>query len=633
MSLNDSVESNAVPEATESEDSILNNNVSLSKLNLSEIEHPVNKTTESYSSIANNSGFSLNTSLNGETSESIAQSSVPMQESACEEESIIAVEDDDDEEKSTLQIDIGDEETLSYSKSLTQMNGENSSITLKQNNKKRIDKCKVQNGENIENDFRFAQNVCCNVSTHPIDESTHKSISISSNIEKKEKGIEHKTAEILPVKIRDVGMQNEDEVSDEEATSITVNENSSMQAKEFCNASEITANVCEDIDMQDNDLLFQEKSALFQQPLLELGRRLWASTAQEQHYTKGCLWSPDGTCLLLPVNLDGMHILELPQDLYNTKQLDSKRSLSSLPSAIHIKEGGTVYDCVWYPFMDSSDPATCCWLASRQHEPIHMWDAFTGELRCTYRGYDEVDEVEPAISLLFSNDGQKVMGGYKKSIKIFDTNIPGRKCSNITVKQTVSCFAVTAENNHCVSTGSWNAHIYHYDLRAPKLGPLFTLGGHTGGITWLRYFPINDSNWYLFSGARKDNNILQWDMRNYTQPVSIFERNVNTNQRIYFDLKREWLVSGDTTGSLKIWNLEDSAKTAQLPIHADCCNGANFHPSLPILATSSGQYHFVDVTQDDKETKHKKQVKETEKFVDYENSVVLLWVGNVPPSK
>lgn len=54
-----------------------------------------------------------------------------------------------------------------------------------------------------------------------------------------------------------------------------------------------------------------------------------------------------------------MHILELPQDLYNTEQLDSKRPLSSLPSAIHIKEGGTVYDCVWYPFMDSSDPATC----------------------------------------------------------------------------------------------------------------------------------------------------------------------------------------------------------------------------------------------------------------------------------
>lgn len=52
-----------------------------------------------------------------------------------------------------------------------------------------------------------------------------------------------------------------------------------------------------------------------------------------------------------------------------------------------------------------------------------MWDAFTGELRCTYRGYDDVDEVESAISVIFSNDGQKVLGGYKKSIKQFDTNV------------------------------------------------------------------------------------------------------------------------------------------------------------------------------------------------------------------
>uniref|UniRef100_A0A1B0C6A9 Uncharacterized protein n=1 Tax=Glossina palpalis gambiensis TaxID=67801 RepID=A0A1B0C6A9_9MUSC len=93
-------------------------------------------------------------------------------------------------------------------------------------------------------------------------------------------------------------------------------------------------------------------------------------------------------------------------------------------------------------------------VTSRQHEPIHMCDAFTGKLRCTYRGYDEVDEVEHAISLLFSNDGQKVMVGCKKSIQIFDPNIcnihcsPGRKCSNIAVKQTGSCFA--AYRRYCM---------------------------------------------------------------------------------------------------------------------------------------------------------------------------------------
>lgn len=52
-----------------------------------------------------------------------------------------------------------------------------------------------------------------------------------------------------------------------------------------------------------------------------------------------------------------------------------------------------------------------------------MWDAFNGELRCTYRGYDDVDEIEAAISVIFSNDGENIYAGYKKSIKVFDTNL------------------------------------------------------------------------------------------------------------------------------------------------------------------------------------------------------------------
>lgn len=49
-----------------------------------------------------------------------------------------------------------------------------------------------------------------------------------------------------------------------------------------------------------------------------------------------------------------------------------------------------------------------------------MWDAFDGALRCSYRGYNAVDEVEPAISICFSKDALQIHAGYKKSIKTFD---------------------------------------------------------------------------------------------------------------------------------------------------------------------------------------------------------------------
>eukprot|EP00983_Pelagomonas_calceolata_P021558 675143-Pelagomonas_calceolata.AAC.4 len=43
-----------------------------------------------------------------------------------------------------------------------------------------------------------------------------------------------------------------------------------------------------------------------------------------------------------------------------------------------------------------------------QAHPVHLWDACTGELRATYRGYNEVDEVAAAYSLAFTPDGAQV---------------------------------------------------------------------------------------------------------------------------------------------------------------------------------------------------------------------------------
>ncbi|KAI8121582.1 hypothetical protein FF38_12002 [Lucilia cuprina] len=426
--------------------------------------------------------------------------------------------------------------------------------------------------------------------------------------------------EISTMECSAIGQTQKDMFSHLQPNKTTV-ENGKV-TEESHNEQEMTETIIE----QDSSQFLPDESKLFHYSLIEVGRRLWPSTVEKQNFTKGCLWSPDGTCLLVPVHLDGMHIVELPTDLYTVQELDAERSLSDLTSAVHVKEGGTVYDCCWYPFMNSSDPATCCWLATRQHEPIHMWDAFSGELRCSYRGYDEVDEVESAISIIFSNCGEKVIGGYKKTIKIFDTNIPGRACTTIPVKKAVSCFALTTDNDNCVTAGTWTGYINHYDLRAPKLGPLFTLGGHSGGITWLKYSPTFDQNWYLFSGARKDRKILQWDMRNYTEPLQVFERNVETNQRIYYDLTpmKTWLASGDTQGLLRIWNLGDKDQQYELPLHQDCCNGVSIHPSLPIITTTSGQYHFVDVTNSESGDSS------TETIIDYENSLLFLWYG---PSK
>lgn len=86
----------------------------------------------------------------------------------------------------------------------------------------------------------------------------------------------------------------------------------------------------------------------------------WHSCKQE-NYLRGCMFSPDGTCLLTAVNLDGVQVFELPLDLYEKEGVTETRPVSKLQPAVHVKEGQltTVYDMAWYPGMNSHLAETC----------------------------------------------------------------------------------------------------------------------------------------------------------------------------------------------------------------------------------------------------------------------------------
>ena len=70
-------------------------------------------------------------------------------------------------------------------------------------------------------------------------------------------------------------------------------------------------------------------------------------------------------------------------------------------------------------------------MESKQAHPIHLWDAVTAELRCSYLGYDDKDEVDAAFSLAFSSDGAQLAAGGNKLLRLFDTATPGRKYTAI----------------------------------------------------------------------------------------------------------------------------------------------------------------------------------------------------------
>lgn len=68
-------------------------------------------------------------------------------------------------------------------------------------------------------------------------------------------------------------------------------------------------------------------------------------------------------------------------------------------------------------------------------------------------------------------------------------------------------------------------------------------------------------------------------MRNPGRILDIFDRDVETNQRIYFELFRDkFLCTGNNNGSIRTWNLNDEADRKRenffdLNVHKSCVNG------------------------------------------------------------
>lgn len=66
--------------------------------------------------------------------------------------------------------------------------------------------------------------------------------------------------------------------------------------------------------------------------------------------------------------------------------------------------------------MSAADPATAVFASTSRAHPLHLWSALDGGLRCTYRAFDDKDEIVAALSVCFSADGASLIAGYNKVI-------------------------------------------------------------------------------------------------------------------------------------------------------------------------------------------------------------------------
>ncbi|KAL2343960.1 hypothetical protein Fmac_005245 [Flemingia macrophylla] len=336
--------------------------------------------------------------------------------------------------------------------------------------------------------------------------------------------------------------------------------------------------------------------------------RQFITPTNPNNFLKAVKWSPDGSCFLTSSDDNTLRLFTPPSTHTDAPVAASHDDNDdSFPATVVIHDGESIHDFCWYPYMSSSDLVTNVFATTTRDHPIHLWDAASGQLRCTYRAYDAMDEITAAFSIAFNPAGNKIFAGYNKCIRMFDLHRPGRDFELFsTVKDKkegltgiISAMAFSPFHSGMLALGSYNQTTAIYSEDNMEL--LYVLHGQEGGITHVQF--SKDGN-YLYTGGRKDPYILCWDVRKSVDCVyKLYRSSANTNQRILFDIdpSGQHLGTGGQDGLVHIYNLQTGQWVSSFGAALDTVNGFSFHPFLPHAVSSSGHRRFVVPDDDNKE--------------------------------
>jgi len=226
------------------------------------------------------------------------------------------------------------------------------------------------------------------------------------------------------------------------------------------------------------------------------------------------------------------------------------------------------------------------------------------KIRCSYRTYDHLDEVAAALSVAFNLTGDKIYCGYNNYIRVFDVAIPGRESHQMNLakkkeegqKGLISCISFSPDYSGMYALGSYSNTVGVYTESNNSPICLLHDDKDGAGITQVQF--STDGN-YLFIGARKSSSIACWDLRKTGMLLYRLPRKAQTNQRINFDIDstNSYLITGSQDNNILVYDLKKAIETTEplkiVQEHKDAVNGISIHPSLPLLASSSGQRQFV----------------------------------------
>nr|CAH8827899.1 unnamed protein product [Trichobilharzia regenti] len=263
------------------------------------------------------------------------------------------------------------------------------------------------------------------------------------------------------------------------------------------------------------------------------------------NYLRGCLWSPDGSCILTNSHDNVLRLFNLPSSILSPN-IEVSSEPEEMRSVLTMYENELIYDYCWYPQMCSSDPVSCCLASTSRRNPIRLWDAFTGVIRATYIPVNHLGEVVSASSISFSSNGSRLYAGFHRYIQVFDVCRPGSdsiRRPKLGKKPfqggIISSIGVLNDpNRNIYATGSYNGTVCIFSEPGNLIAQLFS---HPTGVTQVTLAKTfgreNAAPWYVLAGGRMDSRLVVWDARNLVDPITIVYRRIENHQKFQFDLE------------------------------------------------------------------------------------------------
>ncbi|RKP38364.1 WD40-repeat-containing domain protein, partial [Dimargaris cristalligena] len=317
-------------------------------------------------------------------------------------------------------------------------------------------------------------------------------------------------------------------------------------------------------------------------------------------------WSPDGSFLLTSSNDQCARVFQLPTDTLTTAAATG--SPEPLEAFQCLRQSHGILALDWYPHVDYYHPSTWCFVSSTRDHPVHLWNAYTGKVQATYWAEDDKGQKIAAYALAFHPDGQSLYTGYHDAIHIFDVQRPGMARQTVRLTPTrnskagqkgiVSTIAFNPDRSGLYAVGTFSNSVGLYADTAP--GALLHLKRPPigNGLSQCQFSPCGN---YLYLTGRTHYSVFCWDIRQTGKFLFCIDRTLGTSQRISFDVDPtgQFLASGTREGTVQIYDIsgplqaqpvtKDPLLVQSFPGHHDAIGATQFHPTLPLMATCSGQ--------------------------------------------